>query len=327
MRGRRHRFTRVRRSGCSPRTGRPARGCGCPGRGRAGSGECAEAAADAAVPERGAGVSGDARHPFDTRHDGLREAALFTRVRRPQLGFEQIRGQQDRKRTQPAPQCGTARLAKGDCYQCGGIDAGNGHSFRSARNRSSAPGRSITGAGGFHALPERTSAPRRSSSSSRSSIVSELRGTGRISATGSPRRDTVTVFPARTGRMTSEKRALASCRILEVHAEKPCQSHKSGQARDGGGWIERPGASPSHRLDHVGLGQAEVGEHGALPPRESRLNQPTLNISSWWPGEANGRDAAGQGRLSAWYRLCLPQPPPPARSGVARSPAGRPPER
>ena len=29
--------------------------------------------------------------------------------------------------------------------------------------------------------------------------------------------------------------------ILEIHADKPYQSHKSGQARDGGGWIERPG--------------------------------------------------------------------------------------
>ena len=175
--------------------------------------------------------------PFDTRHDGLREAALFTRVRRPQLGFEQIRGQQNRKRTQSAPQCGTARLAKGDRYQCGGIDVGNGHSFRSARNRSSAPGRSVTGAGGFHGLPERTSAPRRSSSSSRSSIVSELRGIGRISATGSPRRDTVTVFPSRTWRMISENRALASCmeywRFMRTNLTSPTSRVKRGMAAVG----------------------------------------------------------------------------------------------
>ena len=72
-----------------------------------------------AAPERnGMRVIRLRQDPFDTRHDGLREAALFTRVRRPQLGFEQIRGQQNRKRTQSAPQyrdCPASSAARCRC--------------------------------------------------------------------------------------------------------------------------------------------------------------------------------------------------------------------
>ena len=85
------------------------------------------------------------------------------------------------------------------------------YSPRSARNLASAPGRRSTGPNVLLGRAERTREPLRSRSFSRSSSVGSRRSRIEwISATGSPRYETVTVLPSRTCRMTSENRAFAS---------------------------------------------------------------------------------------------------------------------
>ena len=84
------------------------------------------------------------------------------------------------------------------------------HSPRSARNLDSAPRRRSTDRNVRLGVADRISEPVSSRTSRRSSSVRSCPRIGRISATGSPRSETVTVLPSRTRRMTSENRTFAS---------------------------------------------------------------------------------------------------------------------
>ena len=132
--------------------------------------------------------------------------------RRAQFRFQEIGRQQPREAHQSLTGLAATRFLEGDGDQRGGVNVGDAHPLRSARNRLSAPALRAVAGSGLGGARRRTRTPRRSSSSSRSTNT-KVRGVfsiGRISAIGSPRRVTVTGVPECTRRSTSEKRALAS---------------------------------------------------------------------------------------------------------------------
>lgn len=127
------------------------------------------------------------QNPVDTGDETRRKFDHLPRENSPQFRLQEVGRMQTIESSHPVVQNRRNWLAQGDGSYRRSVYVRAAHSPRSARKRLSAPGRRATVMIGSAGAVERTRTPRRSSSSSRSSMVVGSGASGRISATGFPR--------------------------------------------------------------------------------------------------------------------------------------------
>ena len=148
--------------------------------------------------------------PGNPGEQGLRARIhLFTKQRCTELGFEKVRREEAIVPPQPLREPASAGLIERNRHETGSINVREVHS-RDSRNRVRAPGLRASGPRGPVGEACRSSTPSSSRCSSRWARSGFRVPSGRISATSRPRCEMTMRCPARTFRMISLKRALAS---------------------------------------------------------------------------------------------------------------------